>query len=79
MTHILAFATTHRVLKAESLLKDSDIAFRLDPAPKTLTSFCELVITINHDMLSEALDVLKDNGLEVAAHYKLVEGEYIKL
>ena len=66
--YILAFSSTHKVLKAESLLKEALIAFRLDPAPSNFTDYCELVITIGGEFLYKAIETFEANivGLEKA-------------
>ncbi len=80
MKHILAFSTTHKVLKAESLLKDQGVDIRLDPAPRTLTKYCDLVITVKREEdLEEALSVLSAHRVHPSAVYRKEEKGYVKV
>ncbi|MEK6532193.1 MAG: DUF3343 domain-containing protein [Deltaproteobacteria bacterium] len=79
MDFILAFGGTHRVLKAEAALKRSALNFRLLPAPKELSKYCGLVISLKEEHLGEALVVLKEAGLEPKAIYMKEGGEYVKM
>lgn len=76
--YIFTFSSTHKVLKAESLLKESSIAFRLDPAPSDFTDYCELVISINADYLDKALKTLESKTLSPKSIYKKTSKGYIK-
>ncbi|MCK4738987.1 MAG: DUF3343 domain-containing protein [Deltaproteobacteria bacterium] len=75
--YILTFASTHRVLKAESILKTKDISFRLDPAPSVLSTYCDLVISINEGALDLALKVLGENDESPKSIYIREGEEYI--
>ncbi len=79
MKYVLTFGSTHKVLKAESILKARRLVFRLDPAPKVLATYCDLVITIEEDGLATAKEVLGGAGSSPKAVYKK-EGEgYVKV
>ncbi|HHD10915.1 MAG TPA: DUF3343 domain-containing protein [Deltaproteobacteria bacterium] len=79
MQYILAFSTTHKVLKAESLLKDSRIKMRLDPAPIKITGHCEIVITLEEEVLEQALSVLSAHRVHPSAIYRKEEDGYVKV
>ncbi len=79
MKVILTFGSTHRVLKAESVLKDVDIPFTLDPAPKALARFCDLVITIEEEARGKVARALTEAGVEPTAIYRKLSGEYVEM
>ncbi len=79
MKNLLAFGSTHIVLKAESILQDMDLAFRLNPAPSLLTSYCDLVITVEGDILAEVVTVLGDAGITPKGVYRKEKKGYVKL
>ncbi|MDH4227397.1 MAG: DUF3343 domain-containing protein [Deltaproteobacteria bacterium] len=83
MSYILTFGSTHTVLKAEEVLKEKGVAFRLDPAPKSLTEGCELVITAEEGNLKELIKVLGNACISPVSIYersgdklKKAEGNY---
>jgi hypothetical protein len=79
MKFLLTFGSTHKVLKAESVLKELGVEFRLDPAPKVLATYCDLVITVEGEALAHAEEVLRAAGTGPKAIYKK-EGEgYVKV
>ena len=80
MEYLLAFGSTHKVLLAESFLKEVDIAFRLLPAPKELTVRCELVISIkDRETLGDAIKTLSKSTAPHVAIYVKKRGEYLLL
>ncbi len=79
MKNLLAFGSTHIVLKAESVLQDRDIAFRLNPAPSALTAYCDLVITVDGDILDKVVTVLGGAGITPKGVYRKEKSEYVKL
>ncbi len=79
MQYLLAFSTTHKVLKAESLLKDNGVKIRLEPAPRILTKYCELVVTLKQEELEKALSVLSAEGVKPSAIYRKEEEGYVKV
>ncbi len=79
MKNLLAFGSTHIVLKAESILQDLDLPFRLNPAPSVLTSYCDLVITVEDDILAEVLTALSSAGVRPKGVYRKENKGYIKL
>jgi hypothetical protein len=79
MKFVLTFGSTHKVLKAESILKARGVAFRLDPAPKVLVTYCDLVITVEGEVLARAQEVLKAEGTAPKAVYKKEGDDYVKV
>jgi len=79
MEYIMAFGSTHKALKAESVLKDGAVPFRLLPAPKALASYCALVISVGEDVLERAGEVLAAAGAGPKSIYRKEGEEYVKV
>lgn len=79
MEYIMAFGSTHKALKAESVLKESEVPFRLLPAPKALTLDCALVISVGEEALERACDVLSAAGAGPKSIYRKEGKEYVKV
>lgn len=79
MGYLLAFGSAHRALKAESLLKGAGLTFRLLPAPKALSAFCSLVISVEEGDLSHASATLDAAGVKVKGIYEKQGEEYVKM
>ncbi|MEK7314495.1 MAG: DUF3343 domain-containing protein [Deltaproteobacteria bacterium] len=79
MEYLLAFGSTHRVLKAESVLKEKGVPFRLNPAPSSLAAYCDLVITVSEDSLPGAKAALIVAKLKPKAVYRASGGAYVKV
>ncbi|MBI5237649.1 MAG: DUF3343 domain-containing protein [Deltaproteobacteria bacterium] len=79
MGYLLAFGSAHRALKAESVLKGAELTFRLLPAPKALSAFCSLVISIEEEDLSRASLALDAAGVRVKGIYEKQGEEYVKM
>ncbi len=77
MLYILAFGSTHKALKAENVLKEAGLSFRLLPAPKVLSAYCDLVISV--DDLSTPVETLKKGGAVPKAIYRKEGEEYVKV
>ncbi len=77
--YLLAFGSTHRVLKAESVLRAEGVPFRLDPAPSALTAYCDLVITVEGGRLDAALAALGRAGSEPKTVYRKEEDRYVEV
>ncbi len=59
----MAFGSAHRALKAESILRDAGLVFRLLPAPRAFTLHCDLVISLQSGHLEKTRDVLLEAGV----------------
>lgn len=79
MEFLMAFGSTHKALKAEEVLRDASVAFRLLPAPKALEPYCDLVISIKEEDLGAAREALASRGVNPKNTYRK-EGEgYVKV
>lgn len=79
MEYILAFGSTHKALKAEKTLKEAGVVFKLLTAPKPLSAYCDLVISIDNCPPVEVLEVLKRSGAGVKNTFKKVGDDYVKV
>ncbi|MBE9532310.1 MAG: DUF3343 domain-containing protein [Proteobacteria bacterium] len=78
MDYLLSFHSTHKALKAESILKAQGVEFRLLPAPKEIAAYCALVISIK-DRPDTLVELLKGSGGEAAAVFKKEKDGYVKV
>lgn len=78
MEYILAFGSAHKALKAESVLKEAGLSFRLLPAPKALAAYCDLVISIK-DGLPVSVEALKKGGAGPKSIYRKEGEDYVKV
>lgn len=77
--HCLAvFNSTHRVLKAERLLKDQGLEILLIPAPRALQTDCGLALRFDRHLLEAITTILKDHDLLPAYSCHLQGGQYIR-
>ncbi|MBI5562345.1 MAG: DUF3343 domain-containing protein [Deltaproteobacteria bacterium] len=79
MEFILTFGSVHRVLKAEGILKEAGVAFRLMPTPKALEKVCDLVILTGEGELFAAKDALFDAGLPPRNIYRREGDDCVKV
>ncbi len=79
MEYILTFGSTHNVLKAERVLKDANLEFRLMPAPKDLSRYCDLVIAVNGAVLDRAKGALARGDVAPKDVYRKEGSEYVKV
>ena len=79
MEYIMAFGSTHKALKAESVLKEGEVPFRLLPAPKALAAYCALVISVDEEALERALSALSGAGAGPKSIYRKAGEEYDKV
>lgn len=77
--YLLGFGSAHKALKAESILKEAGISFRLLPAPGNLASHCELVIRVDAEGLGQAFDILESTEAKPLNIYIKEDGEYVKM
>ena len=69
----MTFGSTHKVLKAEKVLKEKELKFRLNPAPKFIKRIkprCSLVITIEETVLDVCMDELSNEKILPVSVYK---------
>ncbi len=79
MEYILTFGSTHRVLKVEELLKGHGVSFKLLPAPKELSRYCDLVISVDGLVLAEVRDILSSEGVEPKGVYRKEDDRYVEV
>lgn len=79
MEFLMAFGSTHKALKAEEVLREASVAFRLLPSPKALEPYCDLVISVKEEDLGAAKEALAGGGVNPKSTYRK-EGEgYVKV
>lgn len=63
--HIITFASTHHVLKAEKLLLSAGIKLEIIPTPKNISSDCGMSIRINPEVsdISVIETILNENNI----------------
>jgi hypothetical protein len=77
--HCLAvFNSTHRVLRAEGLLKGMGLDILLIPAPRALQTDCGLALRFDRQSLAIITATLKDHDLLPAYICHLQDGQYIR-
>lgn len=79
MDFLLAFGSAHRALKADSVLRESSVPFRILPAPRALEPYCELVIVVKDECLGMAKGALENAGLAPKTIYRKEGDEYVKM
>ncbi|TLM65797.1 MAG: DUF3343 domain-containing protein [Deltaproteobacteria bacterium] len=77
--YVAIFHSIHRVLRAEQLLKQRQVAFLLIPVPRKLTSDCGLALRIAPANLAAVFAELAGAGLLPPELYQLRGGEYVAL
>jgi hypothetical protein len=78
--YLLTFGSAHKALKAESVLKENAVPFRLLPAPKALVEHCDLVISIaGEDALKAALGALNTSPAKVKLKFRKDGESYVKV
>jgi len=77
--YVMAFSTTHKALKAEGVLKNAGVGFRLFTAPKALSEYCSLLISVSPEDLETAKDLLEGEGVRPKAVYRKEGGEYVEV
>lgn len=61
--YLAVFNSTHRVMKAESLLKAQNIHFMLIPAPRAVQADCGLALRFDQDQHDMIMQLLSDQNL----------------
>ena len=75
----MTFGSAHRALKAEEILKEAGLKFRLLPAPKALEPFCDLVVRVEGEVLHGAAELLEKHGVKPRSIYRKEGEEYVEL
>lgn len=79
MDYILGFGSPHKALKAEEILKNAQVSFRLLPVPRALDASCGLVILVRDGAFHEACGVLEKIGLRPSNIYRKEGEDYVKM
>ncbi len=79
MEYIATFGSTHKALKAEKVLKEKEIPFKLIPTPKKLVAFCDLAITFEEKNQKAVDNAFRNSGVKAAAIYRREGDEYVKM
>ena len=77
--YLAVFNSTHRVLKAEGLLKAQGLAIMLIPAPRAVQADCGLAIRFDENLREPVMQFLADQSLLPAFLCQLRGAEYIIL
>ncbi len=64
---LLTFVNTHRVIKAERLLRGSNLEVEVIPTPKDISSECGMSLVVKEGEFQRALDILAEAGVEVVS------------
>jgi hypothetical protein len=75
--YLAVFNSTHRVLKAEGLLKARDIPIMLIPAPRAVQADCGLAIRFDENQHNIIMQFLSEQNLLPAFLCQLKNGTYI--
>ena len=79
MAYLIIFGSTHKALKAEKILKEKNIPFKLIPTPKALAAFCDLSLSFQEQDREAVENTLKNAGVKTAATYRKEGDEYVKV
>jgi hypothetical protein len=79
MAYLITFGSTHKALKAEKILKEKNIPFKLIPTPKALATFCDLSLSFQEQDREAVENTLKNAGVKTVATYRKEGDEYVKV
>jgi hypothetical protein len=74
--YLAVFNSTHRVLKAEALLKARKNQFMLIPAPRAIQADCGLALRFDPDQYDTIMYTLSEQNLLPAFLCQLINGTY---
>lgn len=77
--YLAVFNSTHRVLKAERILKALDIMIMLIPAPRAVQADCGLAIRFDQEQHDTIMQLLSAQNLLPAFLCQLKNGTYITI
>ena len=77
--YLAVFNSTHRVLKAEGLLKNKGLSILLIPAPRAVQADCGLAIRFDKEQYAAIMDLLADQNLLPAFLCQLQDNNYVTL
>jgi hypothetical protein len=68
---VILFPSVHYALRAEKLMKEEGIPYKLIPVPRQLSSDCGVCLRIPWDRREEVLGILSQAGVKVDGAYPL--------
>ena len=75
--HLVAiFHSVHRVLKAEKILKQRQLSFRLIPAPRQIAADCGLALSFAEKSLADIESALAAEDVAIVELWRMEAGEY---
>ncbi len=77
--YLAVFNSTHRVLKAEGLLKSSGLPIMLIPAPRAVQADCGLAIRFDEDHRDVTMELLTAQNLLPAFLCQFTHNTYITI
>ncbi|MCE1227858.1 MAG: DUF3343 domain-containing protein [Geobacteraceae bacterium] len=77
--YLAVFNSTHRVLKAEGLLKNSGLPIMLIPAPRAVQADCGLAIRFDEDHLNVIIALLTEQNLLPAFLCQFTNNTYVTI
>ena len=77
--YLAVFNSTHRVLKAEEVLKSKGLPILLIPAPRAIQADCGLAIRFDKEQYATVMNLLTDQNLLPAFLCQLQDGSYVTL
>lgn len=77
--YLAVFNSTHRVLKAEGMLKSQGLSILLIPAPRAVQADCGLAIRFDEGLREKVMQLLSEQLLLPAFLCQLRNNEYIIL
>jgi hypothetical protein len=69
----ITFPTTYHAIRAESLLKKKEIAFKMVPVPRAISSSCGTALRCACPDLKTLKNYLAENNTEMECFYQLEE------
>jgi hypothetical protein len=68
---VILFPSVHFALRAEKLMKERAIPYKLIPVPRHLSSDCGVCLRIPWDLREEVLRILSEAGVKVDGVHSL--------
>ncbi|MBS3943023.1 MAG: DUF3343 domain-containing protein [Dethiobacter sp.] len=75
--YYLTFPSIYFALRAEALLKDIDLAFKMVPVPRSISSSCGVALRLNCGDLPQAAEILAQNRVETDGAFRIEEKDFI--
>ncbi len=76
---VAVFHSVHRVLKAEKILKEHQLPFRMIPAPRQIAADCGLALCFVPEDRSAIEDVLTAAEMGIVELWRFESGDYSRL